>query len=109
MEIKQREVDRRFKRNIKRFVLYSIIIFSIIYAGGGFRKEKKVEPLYKGPIDTRKYSKAYDTVPHTRTLPTIKHSIEVQVNGKTYQADVDFEELMDQMGIDPEDIREYIE
>lgn len=45
-----------------------------------------------------------------RTLPPIDNTIEVRVKGgKTYEADVDFEELMDQLGIDPEDIREYIE
>ena len=69
-----------------------------------------IKPVHTGSVDTRIYSKAYETVPHTRTLPPLNSPIEVKVKGgKTYEADVDFEELMDQLGIDQEDIRDYIE
>ena len=43
-------------------------------------------------------------------LEDINRRFKVKVKGgKTYEADVDFEELMDKLGIDPEDIRDYIE
>lgn len=106
----EEELSRRYKRNVKRFFLYSAVLFIVIWSGGGFHKEQKAPPVGNGITDTRIYSKAYETEPHTRTLPPIDNTIEVRVKGgKTYEADVDFEELMDQLGIDPEDIKEYIE
>lgn len=103
------DINRRFKRNIKRFAIYSMVLFALSLLGDDFNKEDS-KPVHSGSIDTRIYSKAYETVPHTRTLSPLNSSIEVKVKGgKTYEADVDFEELMDKLGIDPEDIRDYIE
>lgn len=85
------------------------MLFALSLLGGDYEKEDS-NPVHSGPIDTRIYSKAYETKPHTRTLPPLNSPIEVKVKGgKTYKADVDFEELMDKLGIDPEDIRDYIE
>ena len=103
------DINRRFKRSIKRFAIYSMVLFALSLIGGDFEK-KDAKPVHTGPVDTRIYSKAYESAPHTRTLPPLNSPVEVKVKGgKTYEADVDFEELMDKLGIDPEDIRDYIE
>ena len=103
------DINRRFKRSIRRFAIYSTVLFVLSQMGGDYDK-KDIKPVHTGSVDTRIYSKAYETVPHTRILPPLNSPIEVKVKGgKTYEADVDFEELMDQLGIDQEDIRDYIE
>ena len=76
-----------------------------------------IEP-YKpipGPIDTRKYSKGLyndGSIP-IKKVPDLTNTIRVQVVNGTrtqgvYDVEMDFEELMYQLGIDPEDIRDYI-
>ena len=84
-------------------------------------QKNNIEP-YKpvpGPIDTRKYSKAAwndGSIP-LKKVPDIPSTIRVHVVGmpqhrgympNLYDIEMDFEEFMYQMGIDPEDIRDYI-
>lgn len=110
-------MKRKRISGLKVFLICIVINFFIVALQD--EREYKYEPV-PGPIDTRKYSKAYwndGSVP-IKDVPDLPNTIRVHVVGKTrsgacvpnlYDVEMDFEELMNQMGIDPEDIRDYIE
>lgn len=92
-------------------VLLSAII-EVSLEGPSYVDNYKPKP---GPIDTRKYAKdLYNdgSIP-IKKVPDLPNTIRVQVVNGTrsqgiYDIEMDFEELMYQLGIDPEDIIDYI-
>ena len=102
-----------------KFALYclTIMLLSAIIEVA-ISEPSYVEQPYKpiqGPIDSRKYSKdLYNdgSIP-IKKVPDLTNTIRVHVVNGTrtqgvYDIEMDFEELMYQLGIDPEDIRDYI-
>lgn len=102
-------------RKFRKFLMWvaSFVIFGIITHNNNVEDSH----VYNvGPIDTRKYSKApynYGNQP-IKEVPPVDHTIRIKVVGgqqstyRLYDVDMDFEEIMYQMGIDPEDIRDFI-
>ena len=100
-----------------KIALYCLA-FMLLAAIIDISKEPSYIEPYKpipGPIDTRKYSKGLyndGSIP-IKKVPDLTNTIRVQVVNGTrtqgvYDIEMDFEELMYQLGIDPEDIIDYI-
>lgn len=113
-----REDLKRGATKFRKFLLWTLgfVFFGILTHNNGPDSLSDNFKYPEGPVDTRRYSKApynYGDQP-IKQLPPLDNTIRIKVVGgggpgyRLYDADIDFEDLMYQLGIDPEEIKDFI-